>query len=256
MASLHGRIALITGAGSGIGRSIAERLARDGAAVVINDLYQEQSAMELLDRLLRDGCRAAVIRADIGSAPDVRELVRQTMAAFGGIDILVNNAAIDPTADFFEVTEEEWDRIVNTNVKGAFFCAQACALSMKQQGHGRIVNISSVHGQLTMPRYAVYTSTKGAINALTRQLSIDLAGYGITVNAVAPGATEVEKFVGQPWYDAEAIGKQIPLGRIGQPGDIAAAVAFLASDDAAFITGHILTVDGGSSARLFLSADV
>lgn len=254
--NFRGKVALVTGAGRGIGRVIAEQLARAGAKVVINYANSEDGANELAALLQSEGFEATPIRADVSKCAEVEMLVSQSVCLYGGIDILVNNAATDPTIDFFDVTEAFWENVVHTNQKGSFFCAQACARQMIGRGGGRIINISSVHGQLTMPRYAVYASTKGAINALTRQLAIDLASHGITVNAVAPGATEVEKFIGQPWYDPEAIGGYIPMGRVGQPEDIAAAVVFFASESAGFITGQVLTVDGGSSAKFYLPVDV
>jgi NAD(P)-dependent dehydrogenase (short-subunit alcohol dehydrogenase family) len=256
MGTLTGKVVLVTGAGRGIGRTIAYRLAQAGASVVINYANSKDGANELAVQLREEGLEGTPVQADISRCGDIEMLVARTVELYGGIDILVNNAAVDPTIDFFDITEEFWEKVVRTNQKGSFFCTQACAKEMIKRGGGRIINISSVHGEQTMPRYAVYASTKGAINATTRQLAIDLAPHGITVNAVAPGATEVEKFVGQSWYDAEAIGRYIPIGRIGQPDDVAAAVSFLASEEAGFITGQVLTVDGGSSAKFYLPVNV
>ncbi|MDG0810024.1 SDR family oxidoreductase [Cohnella rhizosphaerae] len=149
------------------------------------------------------------------------------------------------------MTEAFWDRVVDTNLKGTFFCTQACAKHMVRKKGGKIVNISSVHGALTMPRYAAYAASKGGMNALTRQLALDLAAFNIQVNAVAPGATEVEKFTADPLHDKEAIGLQIPMGRIGYPEDVAKVVAFFASSGSDFVTGQVVTVDGGSSTRFF-----
>jgi NAD(P)-dependent dehydrogenase (short-subunit alcohol dehydrogenase family) len=249
---LAGKVAVVTGAGRGIGSCIALQMSQSGAKVVVNYAHSEQGAHELVDQIRKDGNEAVAIKADISSVTDIKQMVQQTLQHFGRIDILVNNAAIDPMEDFFEVSEEFWDRVVDTNLKGSFFCSQACAREMVNVGGGRIINISSVHGNLTMPRYAAYASTKGGINAMTRQLALDLAQYNITVNAVAPGATEVEKFVGEPWFNKEYIGGLIPLGRIGQPEDIAPMVAFLASAKASFITGHVITIDGGSSTKFYL----
>ncbi len=252
MTRLTGKVAIVTGAGRGIGKRIAMDLAKAGASVVVNYAHSEQGALEIVDQIASMNGSAIAVKADISSLEGVDHLVRQAVGEFGRIDILVNNAAVDPTEDFFEVTEAFWDRVDNTNLKGAFFCAQACAREMVKLGKGKIVNISSVHGTLTMPRYAVYASTKGGINAMTRQLALDLAKFNIQVNAIAPGATEVEKLADNPLHDKEHVGSLIPLGRIGYPEDVANVVAFLASPEADYVTGQIITVDGGSSTRLFL----
>lgn len=249
---LSGRVALVTGAGKGIGRGIALHLAELGAAVVVNYRSSGAQALETVARIEAAGGRALAVCADVSDVRQIRGLVERTTAEYGGVDILVNNSAIDPTYDFFEVTEEQWDRVLDTNLKGAFFCAQACAKEMVRRGGGKIIHISSVHGSLTMPRYAAYASSKGGMNALTRQMALDLARYNIQVNAIAPGATEVEKFAENPAHDREAIGRQIPLGRIGYPEDVARVVGFFASPGADFVTGQVVTVDGGSSTRFFL----
>lgn len=256
MSLLIGKVAIVTGSGSGIGRDIAIQLASAGAKVIVNYATNEQGALSTVRNIAELGQEAIAVQADISILDDIDRLVNRAIETYGQIDILVNNAAIDPTEDFFKVTEAFYDRVVNTNMKGAFFCAQACGREMVLQGGGRIINISSIHGQLTMPRYAIYAATKGAMNAMTRQLALDLAPSNITVNAVAPGAVEVEKFVGQPWYDAELFGSYIPIGRIGKPQDISPLVVFLASDGADYITGQVITADGGSSTKLFLPVDV
>ncbi|SFL57955.1 glucose 1-dehydrogenase [Paenibacillus sp. 1_12] len=252
MKPLMGKVAIVTGAGRGIGKCIAHQLSQAGAKVVVNYANSEQGANELVHQIQSEGNEAIVCKADISQLSDIQRMVDQTLMAFGRIDILVNNAAIDPTEDFMKVTEDFYDRVVDTNMKGSFFCAQACAREMIKLGKGKIINISSVHGNLTMPHYSAYASTKGGINAMTRQLALDLAKHQITVNAVAPGATEVEKFHHETWFDREHIGSLIPLGRIGQPEDIAPMVVFLASDQADFVTGQVITVDGGSSTKFFL----
>jgi len=256
MNSLAGKVAIVTGSGRGIGREIALELAKQGAKVVINYVHSEAGAMQLIAELHDQGLPSIAVKANLTHVDEINRLVNKAIEAFGRIDILVNNAAVDPTEDFFDVTESFWETVVHTNLKGTFFCAQACAKEMCKTGSGRIINISSVHGQATMPRYAVYASTKGGINALTRQLAIDLAKHNITVNSVAPGAIEVEKFFGQPWYKPEEIGSYIPMGRIGKPSDIAPMVAFLASEKASFITGQVITIDGGSTAKLYLPIEV
>ncbi|XID91361.1 SDR family NAD(P)-dependent oxidoreductase [Paenibacillaceae bacterium WGS1546] len=250
---LSGKVALVTGSGIGIGRGVALQLAMDGADVVVNYRSSANEAQETAERIRALGRRALTIRADLSDVGEIRGMAGQIRDHFGGVDILVNNSAIDPRERFFDVTEEMWDRILDTNLKGTFFCAQECASDMVKKGSGKIINISSVHGSLTMPRYAAYAASKGGMNALTRQLALDLAEYNIQVNAVAPGATEVEKFSKtDPLYDKDAIGAQIPLGRIGYPADVAKVVSFLASSGSDFVTGQVLTVDGGSSTRFFL----
>ncbi|MCQ6557430.1 SDR family NAD(P)-dependent oxidoreductase [Paenibacillus mendelii] len=252
-AVLNGKVAIVTGAGRGIGKQIALHLAQSGAHVIVNYANSKQGAQEIVEQIKQAGGQAEAIQADVSKVEAITDMIRQTVELYGRIDILVNNAAIDPMNDFFDVTEAIWDSILDTNLKGTFFCSQACAKEMVKVGGGKIINISSVHGSLTMPRYAAYASTKGGINALTRQLALDLSQYNINVNAVAPGATEVEKFsLTDPTHDKDRIGKQIPLGRIGYPQDVAPIVAFLASEESAFITGQVITVDGGSSTRFFL----
>jgi NAD(P)-dependent dehydrogenase (short-subunit alcohol dehydrogenase family) len=253
MLPLTGKVALITGSAQGIGAGIAWQLAQDGADIAINYRTSGKQAIELVERIQKIGRKVIAIQADVSDVRQIQQMVDEVDRQLGKINILVNNSAIDPTIPFFEVTEEQWDRILDTNLKGTFFCAQACAKHMLDQGGGKIINISSVHGTLTMPRYAAYAASKGGMNALTRQLALDLAAHQIQVNAVAPGATDVEKFHQNPNHDVSKIGKQIPLGRIGYPDDVAKVVAFLASAASDFMTGQVLTVDGGSSTRFFLT---
>lgn len=251
---LEGKVALVTGAGRGIGKGIAEHLALEGAAVAINYSHSEDGARATAEGIIERGGRAIVQQADISSVAQARALVERTAAHFGRLDILVNNSGVDTSAPFLDVTEEAFHHILDTNLKGSFFCAQFAAREMAKAGHGRIISIGSVHSQATMPGYSVYAASKGAIDALTRQLSLEMAPLGITVNTIAPGAVEVEKFIGDPAYDAQAVGAEIPLGRVGYPGDISAAVVFLASEDAGWLTGQVITIDGGTLARLYLYA--
>ncbi|NBD27937.1 SDR family NAD(P)-dependent oxidoreductase [Paenibacillus glycinis] len=252
---LQGRVALVTGSAKGIGAGIARELASQGAAVCVNYATSAEAAERLVRELSDRGCRAFACQADIGVPARAAALVETVANRYGRLDILVNNAAIDPVVHWESVTEELWDRIMNANLKGAFFTAQAAAKQMRAQGFGRIVNISSVHGNATMHGYAAYAASKGGMNALTRQLALDLAPLGITVNAVAPGLVEVEKH-GYDTPEARGLDAvQIPVGRVGVPGDIGPLVAFLASESAAYVNGQVFTVDGGSSARFFLKQD-
>jgi NAD(P)-dependent dehydrogenase (short-subunit alcohol dehydrogenase family) len=250
---LEGKVALVTGAGRGIGFRIACRLHQEGASIVFNDKELGESSARYIET---SSMRSKVIfhQADISRLTEIERMVECTVSKFGRLDILVNNAAIDPTAPFFEVGEDVWQQVIDTNLKGAFFCAQKAARKMSQAGQGRIINISSVHSQATMPGFSVYSASKGAMNALTRELALELAPHGITVNAVAPGAIEVEKFVSDPLYDRDALAAEIPSGRVGKPEDISGLVAFLCSDDAAWLTGQVITVDGGTLTRLYLYA--
>jgi len=248
---LAGKVALVTGAGRGIGREIALDLAAHGAAVALNFHESETGAATAADEIRSRNGIAWTCKADISSVSEVRTLIRQVADHSGRLDILVNNAAIDPRLPLFEVTEHFWDGVMNTNVRGMFFCAQSAALEMKKLGRGRIINISSVQGQLVMRHFAAYAASKGAINSLTRQLSLDLADQQITVNAVAPGRVVVEKST----YDAVAAGREIPCKRVGRPSDVAVVVSLLASDATDWLTGQVITVDGGTTTRLFLETD-
>jgi NAD(P)-dependent dehydrogenase (short-subunit alcohol dehydrogenase family) len=251
--SLESRVALVTGAGRGIGFRIGCRLREEGAAVVFNDRDASEAAARYVGT--SPGGKATFHQADVSQLAQVEQMFERTLQIFGRLDILVNNAGIDPTAPFLQVSEDLWHEVMGTNLKGAFFCAQKATEKMCRTGQGRIVNISSVHSQATMPGgFSVYAASKGAINSLTRALALELAPLGITVNAVAPGAIEVERFVSNPVYDSAALAAEIPLGRVGKPEDISGVVAFLCSDDAAWLTGQVITVDGGTLTQLYLYA--
>ena len=249
--SLQSKVAIVTGAGRGIGFNIAVALRQQGASVVLNDLEMTSAVARYLDEPENQGA-AIFHKADISDILAIEQMIDRALERFGRLDILINNAAVDPTASLYDVDERFWDRVVDTNLKGAFFCSQRAARSMSERGQGRIVNISSVHSAATMPGYSVYCATKGALNAMTRELALELAPHGITVNAICPGAIEVEKFLDNPSYDAAALAKEIPAGRVGRPEDISSMVAFLCSDDAEWITGQVMNIDGGTLARLSL----
>ena len=250
--TLESKVAIVTGAGRGIGRTIAERLAAEGARVAVNH-PPEAGADAVIAAIRKAGGTAVAIEADIADRRQREALFERTLAAFGRLDILVNNAAFDPgPTEFFEVDEALYDRVLDVNLKAAFFCSQLAARILIRQGAGgRIINISSLHARLNFPNYAPYSVSKGGIDALTRQLAMDLARHRITVNAVAPGFIEVERTRSYfEHYDPEAVGRGIPVGRVGFPRDVAALVAFLASDEAEFITGEVIRCDGGSGVRL------
>ena len=250
---LENKTAIVTGAGKGIGSGIALRLAQAGANVVINYAHSADGASEVAARINALGREAITVKADVSRASEVRNLVDEAVRTFGRVDILVNNAAVDPHAPFLEMTEEQWDWVIDTNLKGNFLCSQAAAREMIKTGGGRIIIISSIHSLVTYPHITAYAASKGGLNAMTRQLALELAPHHINVNCVAPGGVHVDKFYDViPNYDPHMFDHEIPVGFMGYPEDIAAAVAFFASDDARYITGQVLVVDGGTSVRLFL----
>lgn len=250
---LRDKVAIVTGAGRGIGSGIALRLAQEGADVIVNYAHSVDGAAAVADQIRALGRRAVTIQADVSKADQAQAMVAETVATFGRADILVNNAGIDPHAPFLEMTEEQWDWIIDTNLKGTFLCSQAAAREMAKAGGGKIIIISSIHSIQTYMHITAYAASKGGLNAMTRQLALELASYQINVNCVAPGAIHVEKFYSVvPGYDPHMFDHEIPLGFVGYPEDIGAAVAFLASDDARYITGQVLFVDGGTSCRMFL----
>ena len=251
MLNLRDKVAIVTGSSRGIGRGIAERLAAEGARVVVNGRQQE--TIEPVARALSaTGAQAIAVAADVGLADDVKRLFDATHDAFGGVDVLVNNAAwASPTAHFLEMDEAHWDTVIRSNLKSVFLCCSRAAHTMVDQGRaGSIVNISSFAAARAHRQMAAYDATKGGMEAFTRTISLDLAPFGIRVNVVGPGAIHTEEFAEEGEEARRKRGETVPLGRVGYPADVAGAVAFLASDDASYITGQVLYVDGGMLAQL------
>jgi NAD(P)-dependent dehydrogenase (short-subunit alcohol dehydrogenase family) len=250
---LAGQSALVTGAGTGIGRGIALKLAQYGARVAVHYSSSVDGAQETAQLIQSMGGRAIIVRADLARTPEGIVMVEQVIDEFGRLDILVNNAAVSTEKNFFDVTEEIWDQTLDLNLKSSYFCAQSAARQMSRQGGGKIIFIGSIHGTLTSTTFGPYAASKGGINMITRQLALELAPLKINVNCVAPGVIEVERYYKQfPWYNREETARNVPWGRVGFPEDVANLVAVLASDEADFITGQIIYVDGGQTAKLAL----
>jgi glucose 1-dehydrogenase len=248
MGQLDGKVAIVTGADSGIGRAIALRFAQEGASVVVNYAHAKDKAQEVLELLQQKQGKGLVIQADVSQYQQAIGLVQQAVEHFHRLDIMVNNAGMEIHSPFLDVTEEQFDRVLSVDLKGAFFCAQAAARVMvKQNIHGRIINISSVHEDLPMPQNVPYCCAKGGVRMLARTISLELAPKHITVNNIAPGAvhTPIDADVEADPEKMAALLKEIPLGRMGQPEEIAKLALYLASDEASYVTGSTYIIDGG-----------
>jgi glucose 1-dehydrogenase len=249
---LAGKVALVTGSSLGIGQAIALRLAADGANVIINYRSHPEDADKTLQEVERigqeSGANGFVFQADIGDISQVNDLVQASIDHFGQLDILVNNAGMERHAPFWEVTEAAYDQVMTVNLKGAFFAAQAAVKHwMATKCSGKIINISSVHEDLPFPNFAPYCLSKGGMKMMARNLAVELGPYGITINNVAPGAIETPinaKLLNDP-TKLGALLQNIPLNRLGKSQDVADMVAFLASNEADYITGSTFVVDGG-----------
>jgi NAD(P)-dependent dehydrogenase (short-subunit alcohol dehydrogenase family) len=249
--SLAGKVAVVTGGRRGIGRAIALALAEAGADVSLGDRVVDDGELEAVaEEVKKSGRRALAIQADITQKADVDNLVQKTLAEFGTIDILVNNAAMNIMSPLLELREEGWDKVIDTDLKGYYLCSQAAGRVMVKQERGNIINIASTAAVDTAPGMGAYCIAKAGVVMLTRILAIELAGHNIRVNAVAPSIVKT-KFSQPLWADAATLKKiesEIPLGRLAEPEDIVGAVVFLASEASAYITGHTIVVDGGSIA--------
>ncbi|MFE0554698.1 MULTISPECIES: 3-oxoacyl-[acyl-carrier-protein] reductase [unclassified Paenibacillus] len=243
--ALKGQTALVTGASRGIGRSIALGLADLGANVAVNYAGSEAAAAEVVEAIRAKGVSAIAVKSNVGRTEEADAMVKQVMETFGRIDILVNNAGITRDNLIMRMKEEEFDQVIETNLKGVFNCLKAVTRPMMKQRYGRIINISSVVGALGNPGQANYVAAKAGVIGLTKSAARELASRGITVNAVAPGFIDTDMTRELPEDMREGLLGGIPLARLGQPEEIAGVVAFLASSSASYMTGQVLHVDGG-----------
>ncbi len=245
---LEGKVALVTGSGQGIGRAIAVRLAEEGADIVIDDRADDSRAEETLALVEATGRRGVVIVGDLGKIEDDRRMVEEGVRQMGKIDILINNAGVEKNASFLDVTEADYDFVLDINLKGTFFATQTFVKHLRDSRRpGKIINISSVHEELPFPHFTSYCCSKGALKMFTRNLSIELAPLGITINNIAPGAIETPintKLLHSPEL-MKGLLSNIPLNRLGTTKDVAGVAAFLASSDADYMTGTTVFVDGG-----------
>ncbi|HJV64173.1 MAG TPA: 3-oxoacyl-[acyl-carrier-protein] reductase [Geomonas sp.] len=242
--SLNGQVALVTGASRGIGRAIALKLAREGAAVVVTATSVE-GAQRTADEIAAAGGKALAVKVDVSSVAEVESLFKEAVAAFGKVDILVNNAGITKDGLLLRMKEADWDEVIDVNLKGAFNCIREAAKLMSKARYGRIVNVSSVVGEMGNPGQANYCASKAGLIGLTKSVAKELARRNMTVNAVTPGFIETDMTAELGEKTKEALMEQIPMGRLGSGDDIANAVYFLAAESGSYITGHVLSVNGG-----------
>ena len=245
---LEGKTVLITGGSQGIGQGIAFRLAEEGADIAIDYVGNSEAADATVAQIEKRGRRGLAIEADISSVDQIHSMMKQAVDSFGGVDVLINNAGVEKRASIWEVTEHDYDLVLKINLKGAFFASQAFVQHrMAVKKPGKIINISSVHEELPFPHFTSYCASKGGMKMMMRNLSIEVAPYGITVNNIAPGAIETPintALLNDP-PKLKALLENIPLARLGQVSDVAGVAAFLVSADADYITGATVVVDGG-----------
>jgi len=246
---LKGKVAIITGARRGIGRTSAIKLAQAGAKVVVSDI-SEEDCQKVVEEIKKGKGKALAVKCDVSKKEEVEEMVRKTVKKFGKIDILVNNAGIAQFVPFLEMTEEDWDRTLDINLKGYFLCAQACVKEMVKQKSGVIVNIASVamgHQGVGFPNLVHYCASKGGIAAMTEAMALELAPYNIRVNVISPGAIETPMIdpVKTDPRAMEGLIARIPMHRVGKPEEVSNLVLFLASDKSSYMTGSTVVIDGG-----------
>jgi len=245
---LAGKVAIITGSSSGIGQSIAIRFASEGASVVIDYVGHPDGANDTKSKAEAAGGKAIIIQADVSKITETQSLIDQTYQQLGRCDILVNNAGIEKEAAFWDVTEADYDAVLDVNLKGAFFLTQAFVRRLRDAKQpGRVINISSVHEDMVFPNFSTYCVSKGGVRMLMRDLAVELGPLGITVNNIAPGAvsTPINTKMMANKTELDALLRNIPLGRMGTPDDVAGLALFLASDDGSYVTGSTYVLDGG-----------
>lgn len=244
---LTGKVAIVTGSGRGIGKAIAMKLAEVGATIVINDFGDNAPVEQTVEEIKKLNRQATAVMADVSSSTDVARLIDITTTTYGKVDILVNNAGITRDQLAMRMTDEDWDKVITINLKSVFLCTRAVLRPMLKQRSGRIVSISSIVGIIGNAGQANYASAKAGIIGFTKTIAKEVASRGITVNAVAPGFIDTPMTQALPEERRQALMNSIPLGYLGTPRDVAETVAFLASEEARYITGQVITVDGGIS---------
>jgi len=242
---LHGKVVLITGASKGIGRALALGMAKEGADLILNYHSDRKGADAVAGQIRALGRRALVVKADIGKVAQVRRMFQRARKAFSRLDVLVNNAGITGWTSLFEVTEAKWDWVINTNLKGTFFCSLEAARWMRQCQGGSIINVSTNCAALGVKNLVAYATSKGGIHAMTRQLAVELAPCKIRVNTFAPGPVNVERNLHDDPGFKQAWGSMVPMGRTADPEEMVGSAVFLASEDSSYMTGQIFYVDGG-----------
>ncbi len=252
MGKLEGKVAIVTGSNRGIGKGIAIAFAKEGCKVVVNNFKEDSEGKEVVNEIKKLGIDAIFVKADVSKDKDMKNLVKKTVEKFGKLNVMVNNAGILVSGGVKDLTEKEWDRQMAVNLKGVFFGTKYAIEQMRKQGKGgRIINISSIAGLVGFPGISAYCASKGGITELTREVALDCAKDGITVNAINPGVivTDMTKGMLADKATSKMLLENTPIGRLGNPEDIGNAAVFLALDESSFITGHNLVVDGGWTAR-------